>query len=200
MRPASHPDRHDAPRFFNQFVPGVAAVINDVGIGGEDAVRQPVLPHELPDVFLRIELRALGGQRDDGDVRRHNQLRRHVPSGLIHKQHGVSAGSNSLRDFGEVEVHRRGVAPGQNEARCLALLRADGTEDVGRSSALVLRRGRACATPSPSASDLILLSYARFVGPPDFDRSVRRESRGDLVHLGSKALFLKASTSSGFWA
>jgi hypothetical protein len=33
-------------------VPGIATVIDDVVEGFEDAVRQPVLPHELPYVFL----------------------------------------------------------------------------------------------------------------------------------------------------
>ena len=200
MRPGSHSERHDAPRLFNELVPRVATVIDDVSIGREDAVRQPVVPHELPDIFLRIELRALSGQRNDGNVRWHGQLRRHVPSGLIHKQHRVGARCNSLCDFGKMQVHRRRIAPRKDEARRLALLRADGAEDVGRSRSLVVRCGRARAAPSPSAGDLVLLSYARFISPPDFDRSVGRERRGDLVHLGSKPPFLKASTSSSFWA
>jgi len=32
-------------------------VIDDFVEGFEDAVRQPVRPHELPDIFLRVELR-----------------------------------------------------------------------------------------------------------------------------------------------
>src|SRR5262245_54672631 len=36
-------------------VPGVAAVIDDVVEGFENSVRQPVLPHELPDIFLAVE-------------------------------------------------------------------------------------------------------------------------------------------------
>ena len=47
---------HDFPGLIDERVPGVAAVIDDVVEGFEDTVRQPVCPHELPDVFLRIEL------------------------------------------------------------------------------------------------------------------------------------------------
>jgi hypothetical protein len=35
-----------------------------------------------------------------------------VPSGLIKQQHGVFAGADHLADFGQVQVHRRGVAQG----------------------------------------------------------------------------------------
>ena len=42
---------HDARGLFDQLVPGIAAMIDDLIIGFEDAVREPVVPHELPDVF-----------------------------------------------------------------------------------------------------------------------------------------------------
>jgi hypothetical protein len=37
----------------------MAAVIDDVGIGGEHPVGEPIVPHELPDVLDRVELCAL---------------------------------------------------------------------------------------------------------------------------------------------
>jgi hypothetical protein len=43
-------------------VPGEATVIDDVVVGCEDAVRQPVVAHELPHVFDGIEAPGhLGG-------------------------------------------------------------------------------------------------------------------------------------------
>src|SRR6516162_2116344 len=48
---------HDFPRLIDKRVPGVAAVIDDVVEGFESSVRQPVLPHELPDIFLAVEFR-----------------------------------------------------------------------------------------------------------------------------------------------
>jgi hypothetical protein len=53
MGPAAQAERHDAPGLVDQLVPGEAAVIEDVGVGGEDPVRQPVVAHELPDVLDR---------------------------------------------------------------------------------------------------------------------------------------------------
>ena len=49
--PIAQSEGHDAPRLIDELVPGVAAVIDDVVVGGEDAVRQPVFAHELPDVL-----------------------------------------------------------------------------------------------------------------------------------------------------
>ena len=34
-----------------QFSPGIAAVIDDVVVGFEDTVREPVFAHEVPEVF-----------------------------------------------------------------------------------------------------------------------------------------------------
>jgi len=38
----------DAVWLFDKLVPGVTAMIDDFGIGSEDAVGEPVIPHELP--------------------------------------------------------------------------------------------------------------------------------------------------------
>jgi len=35
----------------DEFFPGVAAVIDDILVGLEDSVREPVLAHELPDIL-----------------------------------------------------------------------------------------------------------------------------------------------------
>ena len=49
-------------------IPGVAAVIDDIVVGFEDAVREPVVAHILPDIFDRVEFRAFRRQGEDGDV------------------------------------------------------------------------------------------------------------------------------------
>ena len=43
--------------------PGVAAVVDDVVEGFENSIRQPVLPHELPDIFLGLSSGARGGSK-----------------------------------------------------------------------------------------------------------------------------------------
>src|SRR6267143_949671 len=56
MCPTAQANRHDGPGLVGERVPGVAAVIEDVVIGAEDAVGEPVVAHELPDIFDRVEI------------------------------------------------------------------------------------------------------------------------------------------------
>ena len=70
-----------------------------------------------------------------------------------------------LGDFIEMQRHRLGVAPRQDQADRLAFFRAD---DVGRGGALVARRRGPRSTLGPAAGDLVLPSDAGFVGEPDF--------------------------------
>jgi hypothetical protein len=67
MRPVAQADRHDRPRLIDQLVPGVAAVVEDIFVA-EYPVGVPVVAHELPDVFGRIELGRFERQRPQGDV------------------------------------------------------------------------------------------------------------------------------------
>ena len=109
----------------------------------------------------------------------------------------MGAGSDSKRDFRQVEVHRLGVAAGQDQPRGLALLRADRPEDIGRLRTLIMgcRRPRPAFRPAPG--DLVLLSDPRLVLEPDLYRCTAREARSDLVQFGSEAPFLNASIAAG---
>jgi hypothetical protein len=55
MCPFSVFDRQDFPWLSDGFVPGVAAIVDDIVVGAEDAVGEPVVLHELPNVLDRIE-------------------------------------------------------------------------------------------------------------------------------------------------
>ena len=68
MRPLAQADGHDFPRAVEERIPSVATVIDDIIVGFEDAVREPVVAHILPDIFDRVEFRAFRRQRDNGDV------------------------------------------------------------------------------------------------------------------------------------
>jgi hypothetical protein len=50
MSPLAY-DGHDFPGPVDERIPGVAAVIDDIVVGFEDAVREPVVAHILPNVF-----------------------------------------------------------------------------------------------------------------------------------------------------
>ena len=51
-------------------------MFKDVAVGTEDAVGEPVVADELPDILDRIEFGAFGRQRDERDVRRHDEPER----------------------------------------------------------------------------------------------------------------------------
>jgi hypothetical protein len=63
-----------------------------------------------------------------------------MPTGLVEQQHRMSPWGYIGRDRCEMQIHHRGVAPGQDQSDSLALLGADGTEDVSGSGPLVRRR------------------------------------------------------------
>jgi hypothetical protein len=142
-------------------------VVDDVVVGFEDSVRQPIVAHELPYVFLRIQFGALCGQQDQRDVGRDVEAAGEMPTGLIDEQRGVGAWRDLRGDFGQMQVHRLGVAAGHDERRALAVLRADRPEDVGRGGSLVFRGARPRAPFGPSPGDLVLLADAGLVGEPD---------------------------------
>ena len=189
MGPFPHPDGHDFPRSVDEVVPGVAAEGDDVVIGLEDAVREPVVAHELPDVLDRVQLRRSGRQRKQGDVGRDGEFGGHVPSGLIEHQHGMGAGIDGRADLGQVGGHRRGVAPGHDQPGALALLRTDRAEDVRPFGALVMRGARPRAAFRPAAGDGVLLPDARFVLPPQLYLGSGREAFADRVQFGRKSFF-----------
>jgi hypothetical protein len=74
--PLAQSDGHDPPRLVDELVPCLAAVIDEVVIGFEDTVGEPVVAHELPDVLDRVELGAFRWQGDNGDVGWHDEAGR----------------------------------------------------------------------------------------------------------------------------
>ena len=56
MGPLAQSDGHDSPGLIDEIVPSLAAVVDEIVVGFKDAVGEPVVTQELPDVFDRIEL------------------------------------------------------------------------------------------------------------------------------------------------
>ncbi len=56
MGPIPGSDGHDFPGLVDEGVPSIAAVVEDILVGFEDPVREPVVAHELPDVLDRVQL------------------------------------------------------------------------------------------------------------------------------------------------
>ena len=163
-------DGHDAPGLIDKLVPGDAAVVDEIVVGFEDTVREPVVAHKLPNVFDWVELGAFRRQRNDGDVGWNDKAARQVPSGLVDQKDSVRFGRDSFGNLREVQVHCLDVAGRQDQSRTLAFVWADRAEDVGGCGALVTRRDGPGAAFRPPPRDLVLLADAGLVGEPDFYR------------------------------
>lgn len=196
MCPLAVSDGHDAPGLVDQLVPGITTMIDDLVVGFEDAVGEPIIPHELPDIFDWIELWTFGWQRDDADIPGYDERGGHMPPGLIHEQHGMGARRHGSSDFGKMQVHRVGIAERQDKPCAFAQCRADRSKDVGRCGSLIMRCRWACSALRPPARDLVFLTYARLVLEPDFCRSALREACAHFFQFGCKAPFLNASSAS----
>jgi len=200
MGPIAQAERHDAPGLIGELVPGIAAVVDDVVEGFEDPVREPVFAHELPYVFLRVELRAFCRQGDQRDVGRDDQLAREMPARLIDEKRCVGAWRDLGGDFGEMEVHCLCIASWHDERRALAILGTDRAEDVGRGGTLVFRGARARAALGPPAGDLVLLADARLVGKPDFYGGGLDALFMPDLRQALRKTFLKSSMAPAAWA
>ena len=198
MCPVPHADGDYLPRAVDELVPGFAAEGDNFVVGFEDPVRQPVVAEELPDVLDRVQFRRPGRERQQGDVVRDVQFRRHVPSGLVDHYHGMGTGIDRGADLGQVRRHGVSIAIGHDQARALALRRADRAEYVGPLGALVVRGPRPGSASRPSTSDLVLLADAGLVLKPQLYIRPCREPGSDLRQLGRKSFFLKSAIASSF--
>ena len=138
--PFSGSDRGDTSWLFGEFVPSMAAVIEDVVVVSEDAVREPVVAQELPDVLDRVEFRRSGRERQQGDVVGDLERRGGMPACPVEDDDGMGTGFDGAGDLGEMGAHCLCIGPGHDKAGRLAFLRADGAEDIGRGCAPVLGR------------------------------------------------------------
>ena len=125
-------------------------MVDDIVVGFEDLIREPVVAQELPDVFLRIELRTVRRQRDQGDVGRHDVPARQMPAGLSDEKRRVCARRDLSGDFGQVQVHGLRVASRHDEGCTLSVLGADRAEDISRGGSLVRRRSWTLAALGPT--------------------------------------------------
>jgi len=100
-------------------------MVEDVVIGAEDAIGEPIGTHELPDVLDRIELGRFRRRRHEGDVVGYRELMDEMPAGLIEHQDGTSAGCDGAGDFHEVQRHGGGIAEREHQTGGGAARRAD---------------------------------------------------------------------------
>jgi len=197
MRTLPHADGHDAPWLADEVVPGEAAVVDNIVIGFEYPVGEPVVAHELPDILDRVESGAARWERQQGDVGRHDQFGRTVPSSLIEDEHGVGTGCHVEGDLFQMHAHRFPVAAGHDDAGSLAFSRTDRTKDPGRGSPLIARSCGTRSASGPAPSELGLLTDPGSIPPLQLYRRSFGEAVADLRQTGLEVV-LKMAMSSSF--
>ena len=168
---------------------------DDVVVACEDAVREPVVAHELPDVLDRVELGRARRQRQEGDVVRDDERAGEMPPGFVEDQYGMGVLGDHGADLDEMRLHRLGVAERHDEPRALAFAGADRAEHIGPGGALVVRRPRASPAPSPPAGELVLLPDPCLILEPEL-YALAGMGVPDLRQALREA-FLKTSAASG---
>jgi len=184
--PVAACDGHDFPGLIDEGVAGIAAVIDDVVEGFEDAVRQPVVSHELPDILLAVELRCTRRQLQKRYVAGNLEFLGAVPAGLIEDEDGVSACGNCCSDLIEMKLHGFGIAERENEGGAGSMFRTYRTKQVGRLGALIMSGSGTRAPPGPAIGEFVLLADPHLVLEPDLYRCARREPAADFRHACGK--------------
>ena len=92
----------------------------------------------MPDPLDRIEFRAVGRQRLQGDIARDDEPMAAVPAGTIEDHQGVAIGGDLAADLAEMVVHGEGIADRHDQRRRLGLRRAERAKHIGRGKAQIL--------------------------------------------------------------
>ena len=98
-------------------IPGVAACLEDGIVGFEDPIAEFVAAQIGPDVFDRVQLRAVWRQVEQGDIVGDSQfIARLMPACAIDDEKSMRAGSHVEADFDQMQVHHLGVGERQDES------------------------------------------------------------------------------------
>jgi hypothetical protein len=132
----------DAAGFCQHGVPGVLASVEDVLIGGEQAVAEEVVFEVLPGFFGRIAFGSGGRNINQGDIGGDAQRLRTVPADAVGDHGGVDLWGQLGTDLIEVQLHHGGVSAGQNQPDGAVARGTEGTEDIGVLVACIDGHGR----------------------------------------------------------
>ena len=94
----------------------------------EEAVRQDVLTHELPELFDGVEFRTVGWQANKRDVVRDGEVTGDVVASAVNQDSRVGTRGDRLTQFSEHDVHGLGRGPRQDDGDAEIAIGADGAE------------------------------------------------------------------------
>ena len=152
-RPVALCDGHDLPRLVDESIPGVAAVVDNVVEGFENPIGEPILTHELPDIFLAVQAQGRAAATARARYWLESEFLRTVPAGLVEDHDGVGARRDPWwRSRRDEAAWLRCCRPVVRERRrCRA--RTDRPEQIGRLGALVVNGARPRALAGPAGGE-----------------------------------------------
>src|SRR5258708_2289127 len=186
----------DAAELVEKAAPCVLAGVEDCGVGFEHAIGEIGLAQVLPDVFRRIQFRASGRQRNQGEIFRELELARGVPGRLVENDQRVRAGCNSQADLVDMLLHGFGVGMRHDDCYSNIAARTDCAEKISIFVTLVLWLARSRALFGPLVDQTVLLSNTHLILEPDLDRRCRRKCIHNLCDQSGE-VFLKAAIACG---
>jgi len=127
------------------------------------AQRKEALFQIEPHAFDRIELGAIGRQRNQRDVARHKERLAAVPAGPVYNKRDVLVLSDRRGEGVEEHLHARRVGVRQDQREIVVGAGLDGGVDVGVGVALVEQAPWAFAALPPDVADATFLPDACFV-------------------------------------
>jgi hypothetical protein len=162
-------ERSDPAWLCEHGVPGVLASLEDILIGGKQAVAEEVVFKVLPGFFGRVAFGSIGRNREQGNIGGKAQRLGAVPAGAIGNDGGMDLGGELSADCIEMQLHHGGVGAGQNQTHGAATLGAKGAEDIGIVIARIDRHRRARAFGSPAVGAATFLADAGFILTPQLN-------------------------------
>jgi hypothetical protein len=170
------------------------AGVEDVLVGGEQAVAEEVVFEVLPGFFGGIAFGSSGGNIDQGDIGGDAQRLRAVPPGAVGDHGSMHLRGQRGADLIEVQLHHGGVGAGQNQADGTVARGTEGAEDIGIVVARIDGHGRTRPFRGPAVGPAAFLADAGFILAPQFNAFIGVRG-GDCLEFGGK-VFLKDATAS----
>jgi hypothetical protein len=108
-------------------------MVVDVILGGEDAVGEPFVVYELPNILKRVQLGAFGWQSDNGDVADYDELAGRMPYRLINQHDRMSPKGDHERDLRQMQGGMVSLfVKRSHRPSALSMFQANRAEDTGR--------------------------------------------------------------------
>ena len=100
-------DGHDVPGLVDQPFPGMAAMIDDIAVGGKDPDAKPVFAEELHTVSTRLRSGERAGSGSRVMLAEITGSWAMCPLAAFENQHGVGAGIDAVADLPQMLAHAK---------------------------------------------------------------------------------------------